>query len=178
MTDGKVQFDNLLGRIRDIIESPMDRNRKMQEICDLLRDNVPYYDWVGFYLVDEDKSDMLHLGPFNGAPTEHTKIRFGEGICGQAADLKRTFLIQDVTKETNYLSCSSRVRSEIVVPFMKGDQVVGELDIDSHELSPFSDADRVFLEKVCELLGELFWNYVISNPTPNETFPVEAYQTH
>ena len=61
-----------------------------------------------------------------------------------------------MTKETNYLSCSSRVRSEIVVPILKEGIIVGELDIDSHEISPFSEEDRIFLEKVCGLLGELF----------------------
>ena len=160
MTDRSKEFDRLLARIGTIIHGAGDTKEKMQGICDLLRNDVACYDWVGFYLVDEDEDDMLHLGPFNGDPTDHVKIRFGEGICGQAANLKRTFLVQDVTKETNYLSCSSRVRSEIVVPILKGGIIVGELDIDSHELSPFTEDDQEFLEKVCGWLGDLFYNVV------------------
>ena len=156
MTDLSKEFDRLLARIESIISGKGNMTEKMQDVCDLLRNGVTYYDWVGFYLVDEDENEMLHLGPFNGDPTEHVKIRFGEGICGQAADLKRTFLIQDVTKETNYLSCSTKVRSEIVVPILKEGIIVGELDIDSHELSPFTEDDQVFLEKVCGLLESLF----------------------
>ena len=156
MRDEPVEFGNLLARIESIISGKGNMTEKMQDVCDLLRNGVGYYDWVGFYLVDEDEDDMLVLGPYNGDPTEHVKIRFGEGICGQAAELEKTFLIQDVTKETNYLSCSSRVRSEIVVPILKEGIIVGELDIDSHEISPFSEEDRIFLEKVCGLLGVLF----------------------
>ena len=110
---------------------------------------------VGFYLVDPHTSRELVLGPFAGEPTEHTRIAFGEGICGQAADTGKLFLIQDVMKETNYLSCSPNVRSEMVVPIFIGQKIVGELDIDSHKLHPFTKADSDLLEHVCRLVGPL-----------------------
>jgi GAF domain-containing protein len=122
----------------------------------LLEAEVPHYDWVGFYLVDPAAPRELVLGPYVGAPTEHTRIPFGQGICGQAADTETTFIVQDVSQETNYLSCSPDVQSEIVLPIMKADKVIGELDIDSHALAPFTDVDRALLERICDQVATLF----------------------
>ena len=130
-------------------------SEKLKRICQALSDEVDHYDWVGFYLVDKKEDRELVLGPFVGEPTEHTKISFGEGICGQAADNGKLFLIQDVSKETNYLSCSMTVRSEIVLPIFKGDELIGELDIDSHKLEPFNDLDTELLERICVLVSSL-----------------------
>lgn len=153
---GKSERLHLLrGRVGDIVDGPFDRDEKLKAICGLLRDGVPYYDWVGFYFVDESKRALV-LGPFAGEPTEHVRIPFGRGICGQAAKRKETFVVQDVSKETNYLSCSPSVQSEIVLPIFRGGEVVGELDIDSHALSPFTQEDRAFLEDVCQMVSELF----------------------
>lgn len=149
------RFHSLLGEVQTILDSALGKNEKLQAICQLLSDAVPYYDWVGFYLVDAPKSELV-LGPFVGEPTEHVRIAFGQGICGQAADRKETFTVQDVSKETNYLSCSPNVRSEIVVPILKDGETVGELDIDSHQLSPFEPQDVELLEGICEMVSRLF----------------------
>jgi GAF domain-containing protein len=149
-------FKNLLTEIRAITQRDAPRDKTLGAICALLHDKVAHYDWVGFYLVDPDADRELVLGPYVGAPTEHTRIPFGKGICGQAADTEQPFIIQDVTQETNYLSCSPDVRSEIVIPMMKDGAVIGELDIDSHALAPFAGEDRAFLEQVCALTAELF----------------------
>jgi GAF domain-containing protein len=90
-----------------------------------------------------------------GAPTDHTRIPFGQGICGQAAERKETFVVQDVSMEDNYLSCSVDVRSEIVLPIMDGGEVLGELDIDSHAVSPFTEQDGQLLTGICELVVPL-----------------------
>ncbi len=123
----------------------------LKRICELLDANVPYYNWTGFYLMDEE--GMLTLGPFVGEPTEHVRIPVGKGICGQAAETKLTFIVQDVTQETNYLSCSPHVKSEIVVPIFKYDgSVYGEIDIDSHYVAPFDERDQEFLEWIAKQL--------------------------
>ncbi|MEO0095090.1 MAG: GAF domain-containing protein [candidate division WOR-3 bacterium] len=153
--DKKEIFDLLLQKITDIVEGNADSKEKLLKICELLKENVPYYNWVGFYIADNAKKE-LYLGPFVGEPTEHTKIPFGRGICGQAAERKETFVVQDVSKETNYLSCSVRVKSEIVVPVFKGDKVVAEIDIDSHRISPFTKEDQEFLEQVADTIKILF----------------------
>ncbi len=153
MSDKSI-FDKLLAEIDRLVSSGLSRDETLLRVCQLLESSVDYYDWVGFYLVEGEKE--LVLGPFAGEPTEHVRIAFGIGICGQAAKRKETFLVQDVSCETNYLSCSPKVKAEIVVPIFKDGRVVGELDIDSHQLSPFSDEDRDFLEQICRRLSGLF----------------------
>ncbi len=161
MTD-KPDFKELLVQAETIAESATNessaaatRTNALSTICTLLKDNVAHYDWVGFYLVDPDANQELVLGPYVGAATEHTRIPFGRGICGQAAATEETFIIQDVIEESNYLSCSPDVRSEIVLPILKAGVIVGELDIDSHRFAPFTDDDEIFLTKVCELVAPL-----------------------
>jgi len=132
----------------------LDSNEEyLQNICEILKEKVDHYDWVGFYLIDENNKNMLNLGPFSGEPTEHTRIEVGEGICGQAADKKETFEIPDVNKESNYLSCSPDVKSEIVVPIFKNYEVIGEIDIDSHEYDPFIKDDTQLLNKIAQLVS-------------------------
>ncbi|MGB9789390.1 MAG: GAF domain-containing protein [Thermotoga caldifontis] len=126
----------------------------MESVCRILYENVPHYNWVGFYLTDTSKPDELVLGPFVGEPTEHVRIPFGRGICGQAAQRKTTFIVEDVSKETNYLSCSPKVESEIVVPILVNGQVFGELDIDSHVLNSFDETDKDFLEDICKKISQ------------------------
>ena len=146
-------MQDLLEKVQRIVED--EGTDKLLRVCRLLKDEVKHYDWVGFYLVDRERERDLVLGPYAGEPTEHIHISFGKGICGQAADTGRLFLIQDVSKESNYLSCSSEVRSEIVLPiFIKG-RLAAELDIDSHILHPFTDADTMLLEGVCRKVSPL-----------------------
>jgi GAF domain-containing protein len=118
----------------------------------MLESLMPYYDWVGFYLVDAANPGELVLGPFVGEPTEHVRIPFGKGICGQAAESGETFIVQDISEQSNYLACNLKVKAEIVVPLIKDGKVIGELDIDSHKAGPFTDGDREFLE---EIAGEV-----------------------
>ena len=153
MSDKPV-FDELLVKIDRLVSIGLTRDETLLKVCRLLKSGIAYYDWVGFYLVEGKKE--LVLGPFEGEPTEHARIAFGSGICGQAAQSKETFLIQDVSSETNYLSCSPKVKAEIVIPIFRGEKIAGELDIDSHQLSPFTDQDRDFLEEVCRRLSGVF----------------------
>ncbi|HCZ06806.1 MAG TPA: histidine kinase [Thermotogae bacterium] len=153
---GPEQVKKLEGEVEGIIHASAEFDDAAEKICRLLYENVDHYDWVGFYMVKSDEP-VLELGPFVGEPTEHVKIPFGKGICGQAAQIKKTFLVSDVSAESNYLSCSPEVKSEIVVPLMKGDKVLGELDIDSHKLNAFDESDRTFLEWLCEKLVDRYF---------------------
>jgi len=146
--DKEAYFKNILPDIDKTISSNLTLEEKLRLICLLLKGNIPNYDWVGFYITNPEKE--LILGPFAGDPTEHVKIMFGQGICGQAAEKQDVFIINDVAKETNYLSCSAKVKSEIVLPIFKNGSVWGELDIDSHELVRFDEIDADFLESVCQ----------------------------
>lgn len=148
-------FKRLMLEIDESLVKGEDKEEILNSICETLQNKVEHYDWVGFYLVDPEKEKELYLETFVGEPTDHTRIPFGEGICGQAADRKETFLVDDVTKEDNYLSCSVNVKSEIVVPIMDGDKILGELDIDSHVLLAFDEDDQVFLEEICKKIVEV-----------------------
>lgn len=134
-------------KTREILDQRIARGggELLQDICAILADGIPHYDWVGFYLAVPGRR-TLRLGPFVGEATDHTEIPFGRGICGQAAERRETFTVQDVGKEENYLSCSIRVKSEIVVPIMAGAEVLGEIDIDSHSTAPFGPEDGELLE--------------------------------
>ena len=125
----------------------------MTAVVRLLNENRPYYTWVGIYLVEPGAHEPeLVLGPFIGKPSPHTRIPLGRGICGAAATEKQTIIVDDVNSDPRYLACSIETKSEIVVPIMDGDRVLGEIDIDSDRPAAFGAADRVLLERVAEAL--------------------------
>lgn len=146
-------FSALLGRCRVEIERGAPRSAALQLVCDLLHREVPHFDWFGFYLtVPEER--MLVLGPFAGTPTDHVRIPYGRGICGQAAEREQTFRIDDVHSQDNYLACSLAVKSEIVVPVFDGlGTVIAEIDIDSHRPAAFTHEDEQFLTALAKLVA-------------------------
>ena len=146
----------ILKRAIEIIDSNQSREEKLQQICELLAREVDVFDWTGFYLASETEKNMLELGPFVGEPTNHLKIPYGKGICGQAAETLDTFVVQDVNQADNYLACSIHVQSEIVVPIMKGDKFVGELDIDSHTKDAITPELRELCEGICKNISVIF----------------------
>jgi len=154
MSDKEELFAGLLVDVERILGGPEGPEEKLRAVTILLRERVDRYDWVGFYLVDGPKRELV-LGPYSGEPTEHVRIPFGRGVCGQAAERERTLVVQDVAGEENYLSCSPSVQSEIVVPLFRGDRLVGELDVDSHTPAAFSEEDQTFLARVGETAAGL-----------------------
>jgi len=119
----------------------------------LIAQRLPYYNWVGFYMLDPQDASVLVLGPYHGAPTDHVRIPVSEGICGAAVAQGETVIVDDVSADPRYLSCSIETKSEIVVPIRVRGQIVGEIDIDSHDLSAFGPEDRTFLEECADLIG-------------------------
>jgi GAF domain-containing protein len=131
------------------------RTEKLQQLCYYLRQEISYYNWVGFYFANHE-SRTLHLGPYAGEATDHTVIPFGKGICGQVAESNQNFVVPDVQAQDNYIACSFTVKSEIVVPLFVQGKNIGQIDIDSHVLDPFTEADERFLEWVNEEVAKLF----------------------
>ncbi|MCW5518717.1 GAF domain-containing protein [Aureitalea sp. L0-47] len=129
-------------------------DQRLQSVCELLQTEIPYYDWVGFYFANHD-SRTLHLGPYAGAPTDHTVIPFGKGICGQVAESNSNFVVPDVQAQDNYIACSINVKSEIVVPLFKNGKNIGQIDIDSNFPDPFGKQDETFLEWINENVAKL-----------------------
>jgi L-methionine (R)-S-oxide reductase len=148
-------LEQLLGRIDTMLRRNESRADILFDLCTILHNNVPGYDWVGIYFADSSKKELI-LGPFRGEPTDHIRIPFGRGICGLAAERGTTVVVGDVSGETNYLACSLEVKSEIVVPVTKSGRFVAEIDIDSHRLNTFDESDREFLEKIAEMISGLF----------------------
>ena len=141
-------------KIEQIILLKENLEFKLQQICDLLESEVSYYDWVGFYFKNGDKEE-LKLAQFTGEETEHTIIPFGKGICGQVAVSNKNFVVQDVSKQENYISCGWKVKSEIVIPIFVNGENIGQIDIDSHTSDIFSSKDEELLEFVCKKVGVL-----------------------
>ena len=118
-----------------------------------LDEEVSYYNWTGFYFMNDEKQ-QLEIGPYVGAYTDHTVIPYGRGICGQVSVSGKTFEVPDVHAQDNYLACSLATKSEIVVPIYKGEDLVGQIDIDSHQLDPFTQEDHDLLEAVANFVAQ------------------------
>jgi L-methionine (R)-S-oxide reductase len=152
----KMNFEGLQTQVLAIVnKTNVTRDEKLKEICQLLSDSVSYYDWVGYYFANHE-TKTLHLGPYVGAETDHTVIPFGKGICGQVAMSNQNFVVPDVKAQDNYIACSFTVKSEIVVPLFVNGVNIGQIDIDSHILDPFTEADERFLEFVNQEVAKLF----------------------
>ena len=142
-------------KILDIVKDESKSvDTRLGDICELLRNNVDHYDWVGFYFKNGDKKE-LKLGPYAGAPTDHTIIPFGKGICGQVAVSNQNFVVPDVAAQDNYIACSITVKAEIVVPLFINGENVGQIDIDSNTPDPFTEEDERFLEFINRHVAEI-----------------------
>jgi L-methionine (R)-S-oxide reductase len=149
-----MDFPSVESEAAAVLRGPGTAGDRLQALCELLKARVSRYDWFGFYIARRGEA-LLDLGPFAGESTEHVLIPFGRGICGQAAERRETFVVDDVSAASNYLACSLNVRSEIVVPVMdpeRGD-VAGEIDIDSHSVAAFGPEDEAFLKRLAVLVS-------------------------
>ncbi|WP_100611814.1 GAF domain-containing protein [Confluentibacter lentus] len=148
-------FEPLKPQIEAIVSNQNNSvNERLLNICKLLESNIPHYNWVGFYFRNGKKEELI-LGPYVGAPTDHTIIPFGKGICGQVALSNKNFVVPDVTAQDNYIACSITVKAEIVIPIFVNGENIGQIDIDSNTYDPFTEADERFLEFVCEKVASI-----------------------
>lgn len=152
-----MNISQLKESITTIIESNKTVSEKLQFICDHLDQEIEYYDWVGFYFKNDEKNE-LKLAEFAGDPTEHIIIPFGKGICGQVAISNENFVVQNVEDQDNYISCGFNVKSEIVIPIFVNGKNIGQIDIDSHTINPFSKNDELLLEFVCKKVAQILFN--------------------
>jgi L-methionine (R)-S-oxide reductase len=146
-------FQKIISEISSFAETAKDLSSLQGFSVNLIAERLPYYNWVGFYMLDSNDPSILVLGAFHGAPTEHVRIPVTEGICGAAVAQGETVIVDDVASDPRYLSCSIETRSEIVVPIRVHGRIVGEIDIDSHDLRAFGPEDRSFLEECAGLFG-------------------------
>jgi len=149
-----MSFRGLKSKVKSLVDNAQNVEQTLLLICKLLKSEIPYYDWVGFYFKNGDKKE-LKLGPYAGSATDHTIIPFGKGICGQVAVSNKNFVVPDVKAQDNYIACSLTVKSEIVIPLFVNGENIGQIDIDSNTLNPFTKEDEEFLEFVCAKVAVL-----------------------
>lgn len=150
-----MDFEFLKSKVTEIVSNAnLSVENRLLQICQILEANIDYYNWVGFYFKNGDKNE-LKLGPYVGEPTDHIIIPFGKGICGQVAISNENFVVPDVSAQDNYLSCSISVKAEIVVPIFQKGENIGQIDIDSKTIDPFTEHDERFLEFVCSQVAKL-----------------------
>jgi L-methionine (R)-S-oxide reductase len=141
------ESDRLLAAIRSQpYEGAMLRRRAME-----LLDELPNYNWSGVYRLEVD---TLVLDEYVGAETDHTQIKVGVGVCGTAVAENANQVIEDVRELDNYLACSLQTRSEIVVLIKNEAGILGQIDIDGHQVGAFDKSDEEFLESVAEILAD------------------------
>jgi L-methionine (R)-S-oxide reductase len=141
--------EGVVANLTTAIREESDPQSAMERAVAILHE-LPYYTWVGIYLLEGDE---LVLGPFLGKPSPHTRIPLGSGICGAAATQRATIIVDDVNADPRYLACSIETKSEIVVPIMDGGRVLGEIDIDSDRPAAFGAEDRALVEAIAALLA-------------------------
>ena len=142
------RYMELLPQIKAVVEDEPDAVANMANVSAMLWETFGWW-WTGFYRVVDG---VLVLGPFQG-PMACTRIRKGKGVCGTAWAENKTQIVHDVDQFPGHIACSSASRSEIVVPLHNAEgEVTGVLDIDSAELATFDETDRIWLEKIAELI--------------------------
>jgi L-methionine (R)-S-oxide reductase len=134
----KEEMIAILAGLRRVASGAPSLESLQQSIVKEIAKNLSYYNWTGFYMLDPGDPGTLVLGPFVGDPTPNVRIPVTEGICGAAVATGETVIVDDVNSDPRYLSCSIKTRSEIVVPIYVKGRVVGEIDIDSHDLAAFT----------------------------------------
>lgn len=141
------QYESLIPQIKGLLDGEPDLIANLANVAGALKEQFNWF-WVGFYLV---KNNEMVLGPFQG-PVACTRIRKGKGVCGTSWEKAETLIVHDVEKFPGHIACSSLSRSEIVVPIIRNNEVVGVLDVDSSELNQFDKTDQKHLEEIVSLI--------------------------
>ena len=141
------QYESLTMQIQGLLTGEPDLVANLANVTAALKQQFGWL-WVGFYLV---RKAELVLGPFQG-PVACTRIQKGRGVCGTSWKEARTLIVADVNKFPGHIACSSVSKSEIVVPVLRGDEVIGVLDVDSETYDTFDDSDAYYLQKIIELI--------------------------
>lgn len=147
------RYRELVPQLAALFEGEPDLIANLANATAAIRECVPLASWVGFYVM---RGGELVLGPFQGK-IACVRITLGRGVCGTAASERRTIIVPDVERFAGHIACDAGSRSEIVVPVMRGGELVAVLDLDSYELGAFDDLDAAGLAPVAELLGTLAW---------------------
>ena len=147
-TDKNAFYTEIHRGLRALLTGETDLTANLANAAALLFWNLPSVNWAGFYLL---KEQQLVLGPFQGK-IACVRIKMGKGVCGSAAEQRQTLVVANVNEFPGHIACDSASNSEIVLPIIKNDSLIGVLDIDSPEFTRFDDNDKIGLEKFVEIL--------------------------
>jgi L-methionine (R)-S-oxide reductase len=149
------RIEEIRAELSGLAEAVPSAQELMRTMAKVLHERMLRYNWVGFYMLEPGaQPPVLVLGAFEGAMTPHTRIPLNQGICGAAASTGQTVVVDDVSKDPRYLSCSLETKSEIVVPVFAHGKVVGELDIDSHFAAAFTPEHQELVQHCAMLVGK------------------------
>jgi GAF domain-containing protein len=151
--DKVARYEELLPQLASLVDGEPDLVANLANLCAALRECLPVASWIGFYV---RRGDELVLGPFQGK-VACVRIAIGRGVCGTAAAERRTVIVPDVEAFPGHIACDAGTRSEIVIPIVRGGQVVAVLDVDSYELAAFDAVDARHLERVAALASTFAW---------------------
>jgi L-methionine (R)-S-oxide reductase len=143
-------YDELQRTLAALLTGERDCIANLANASALLWQELADINWVGFYI---QRQDELVLGPFQGKPA-CVRIPLGKGVCGTSAQMRKSLIVPNVHEFPGHIACDTTSESELVVPLLKGNRVLGVLDIDSPRLNRFDDQDRVGLEGIARLLTE------------------------
>jgi GAF domain-containing protein len=148
--DDDERYKLLIPQLKSLLAKEDNLISNLSNFTAVIKDTFEKVSWVGFYLFDGQK---LYLGPFQGK-VACTNIEIGKGVCGSSAARRETIIVPDITEFLDHISCDSKSKSEIVVPLIKNDRLLGVLDLDSYNYDSFSKIDEEYLEEMCKFLGE------------------------
>jgi len=151
MTGGR---EELLQEFQEFVRTAATAESVMERMAQRLHETMTRYNWVGFYLVDPADAGILLVGPFAGSFTPNARIPLDTGLCGAAATSRQTVVVDDVSKDPRYLSGSSMVNSEIVVPIFVRNKLVAELDIESYFAGTFTKSEQDFVEACAAIVRD------------------------
>jgi len=146
------EYETVAAQVASLVEDAPGFLSALASTAALLNDTFDHYFWVGFYLPEEDGS--LSVGPYQG-PLASQRIPKGRGVCGAAAERRESIVVPDVHAFPGHIACDSRSRSEVVVPVMRGEQLLAVLDVDSDRPDAFDETDRTGLVTVARLLANV-----------------------
>ncbi len=149
------RYKLLLPQIDELIKDEVNFIANISNITSVLKYSFDSILWVGFYFTDRINPGELVLGPFQGR-VACTRIKFGQGVCGTSAERKETLIVNDVNEFPGHIVCDSLSKSEIVVPVLKNDKVLGVLDIDSDYYGNFDETDNKYISKILENILTIF----------------------
>src|SRR5436190_4954920 len=134
--------------IAAVLDGEPNLTARMATVAGMLANSFDHYFWTGFYVVDPEKPDELVVGPYQGS-LGCLRIAFGRGVCGTAAALRQTQVVEDVHAFPGHIACDSRSASEIVVPvFDEAGRLIAVFDVDSDVKASFDGVDREWLERI------------------------------